>query len=172
MSSPITARACWMISSVSTVPCENLALATDSNSWQTKIEVLPRLSQVMVVVTAMVMVVLMVVLVVATLSWTLQRPHPQTTTSLKIPQTCRLPMSLPLMPPPTIFLDRLSEVQQARDALVETEEIIQRALAMIGDDIPPPVRNRYTELLMSSVVMHLRSAGDAARRLRQALEDV
>ena len=74
---------------------------------------------------------------------------------------------------PTMDLDRLSEVLQAHHALIETEEIIQRALAVIGGGIPPPVRDRYdgTGLLMSSIVMHLRRAGDATTRLRQALED-
>ena len=79
----------------------------------------------------------------------------------------------PSYAPPTMNLDRLSEVLQAHHALIETEEIIQRALAVIGGGIPPPVRDRYdgTGLLMSSIVMHLRRAGDATTRLRQALED-
>ena len=89
--------------------------------------------------------------------------------------TAEVPLSHgpPSYAPPTMDLDRLSEVLQARDALIEAEEIIQRALAVIGGGIPPPVRDRYdgTGLLMSSIVMHLRRAGDATTRLRQALED-
>ena len=89
--------------------------------------------------------------------------------------TAEVPLSHgpPSYDPPTMDLDRLSELLQAHHALVETEEIIQRALAVIGGGFPPPVRDRYdgAGLLMSSIVMHLRRAGDATTRLRQALED-